>query len=102
MKTYILINSVSQPITADDIKVKDIYGIYQNKCKAFWECKIANSKIQERSFNYVLKEIELDSCEIITTYKLESRNTIINVKTGEKLKIPIFYNSRSKTNYTEN
>ena len=102
MKTYILINSVSTPLTADDIKVKDIYGIYQNKCKAFWECKIANLKIPGKPFNYVLKEIELDTCKIITTYKLENRNTILNVKTGEKLKIPVFYNNRPKDSYNGN
>ena len=45
MNTYILIKNDTMPITAEDIKVNDIYGIYQNRCKAFWECKVANLKI---------------------------------------------------------
>ena len=45
MKTYILMKNDSNPNNAEEIKVNDIYGIYQNKCKAFWECKVANLKI---------------------------------------------------------
>ena len=45
MKTYILMKNESSPENAEDIKVNDIYGIYQNRCKAFWECKVANLKI---------------------------------------------------------
>ena len=103
MKTYILINGISAPLTADDIKVKDIYGIYQNKCKSFWECKIANLKVPGKPFKYVVKEIELDTCNIITTYRLENRNTIVNVNTGKQLKIPVFYNNEpDKDIYNKN
>lgn len=52
MKTYILMKNESNPENAEDIKVNDIYGIYQNRCKAFWECKVANLKIvQEQKKN---------------------------------------------------
>ena len=45
MRTYILMKNESNPINSEDIKVSDIYGIYQNRCKAFWECKVANIKL---------------------------------------------------------
>ena len=57
---------------AEDIKVSDIYGIYQNRCKAFWECKITNLKLLEskKKFSYIIQEVELDNNQIVNTYKL--------------------------------
>ena len=46
MKTYIIMKYTNDINNAEDIKVNDIYGIYQNRCKAFWECKIANIKLK--------------------------------------------------------
>ena len=99
MKTYILMKNDSNPDNAEDIKVNDIYGIYQNRCKAFWECKIANLKIVKKLKNindkllksYVLKEINLETNEITNSYELQSRNQIID-KYFNKFKIPVFYN----------
>jgi len=89
----------SSPENAEDIKVNDIYGIYQNRCKAFWECKVANLKIvQEQKKNspkllksYVLKEINLETNEIINSFYLNNRNSICD-DSGILYKIPIFYN----------
>jgi len=89
----------SSPENAEDIKVNDIYGIYQNRCKAFWECKVANLKIvQEQQKNslkllksYVLKEINLETNEIINSFYLNNRNSICD-DSGILYKIPIFYN----------
>ena len=95
MKSYILIKNVDDIISATDIKVKDVFGIYQNKCKGFWECKVINLRLFENTKtldSYVLKEVELENEEIITTYKLHDRNNIQDAKTGKKYKIPIFYN----------
>ena len=100
MKTYILIkNNDNIPNTAEDIKVNDIYGIYQNRCKAFWECKVANLKVmtEKNSKNpkfldsYILKEVNLETSEIITSYSLIDRNNIIDTNEN-KYKIPTFYN----------
>jgi hypothetical protein len=99
MKTYILMKNDTIPITAEDIKVNDIYGIYQNRCKAFWECKVANLKImnKKKSKNpkllesYVLKEINLETSEIITSYIMLDRNNIVDIE-NNKFKIPTFYN----------
>lgn len=100
MKTYILIkNNGNIPQTAEDIKVNDIYGIYQNRCKAFWECKVANLKIMNKKDtknpklleSYILKEINLETSEIITSYSMLDRNNIINTD-NYKFKIPTFYN----------
>ena len=99
MKTYILMKNESNPENAEDIKVDDIYGIYQNRCKAFWECKVANLKIvQEQKKNspkllksYVLKEINLETNEIINSFYLNNRNSICD-DNGILYKIPIFYN----------
>ena len=96
MKTYILMKNDSNPDNAEDIKVNDIYGIYQNKCKAFWECKVANLKIlkQKKKNNlksYVLKEINLETNEIINSFYLKNRNCICD-NNGSIHKIPIFYN----------
>jgi len=108
MRTYILMNNDSSPVTADDIKVDDIYGIYQNKCKAFWECKVTNLKIFEKSKNikslrsYVIKEIELETSEIITTFELLDRNNIMDINTNEKFKIPVFYNNVQNKNTYNN
>lgn len=80
------------PISADDISVKDIYGIYQNRCKAFWECKIANIKLEQSTTNhYILKEVNLDTSEILTTYSMFDKNTIIDLD-NNKFTIPVFYN----------
>ena len=80
MKTYILMKNNTLPITSDDIKVNDIYGIYQNRCKAFWECKVANLKIMnekdsknpELLESYVLKEINLETSEILLIFSTRS------------------------------
>ena len=102
MKVYILMKNETEPETAEDIKVEDIYGIYQNRCKGFWECKVANLKIsKENQTNclsyYILKEINLESSEIIQTYNLIDRNNIID---SEKniFKVPVFY-SDIETDY---
>ena len=103
MKTYILMKNESNPENAEDIKVNDIYGIYQNRCKAFWECKVANLKIvQEQKKNspkllksYVLKEINLETNEIMNSFYLNNRNSICD-DNGILYKIPIFYNDIEK------
>lgn len=89
----------SIPENAEEIKVNDIYGIYQNRCKAFWECKVANLKIVNEKKNnnpkllksYVLKEINLESNEIINSYFLNNRNQILD-DNNNIYKIPVFYN----------
>lgn len=99
MKTYILMKNDSTPDNAEEIKVGDIYGIYQNRCKAFWECKVANLKIiNEKKKNnpkllksYVLKEINLESNEILNSYFLNNRNQILD-ENHNIYKIPVFYN----------
>jgi len=99
MKTYILMKNDSIPENAEEIKVNDIYGIYQNRCKAFWECKVANLKIVNEKKNnnpkllksYVLKEINLESNEIINSYFLNNRNQILD-DNNNIYKIPVFYN----------
>ena len=103
MKTYILMKNESNPENAEDIKVNDIYGIYQNRCKAFWECKVANLKIiQEQKKNnpkllksYILKEINLETNEIMNSFYLKNRNSIYD-DNGILHKIPIFYNDLEK------
>ena len=95
MKTYILMKNVEGILASSDIKVKDIHGIYQNKCKGFWECKVVNLKMFEdtkRLDEYILKEIELDNSEIVTTYRLKDKNNIEDLNTHKKYKIPVFYN----------
>lgn len=99
MKTYILTNTQLQINNIEDIKVKDIYGIYQNRCKAFWECKVANLKLNKnnnfKNLNlktYIIKEIDLETNKIINSYKLDNRN-IITDKDENKFKIPVFYNN---------
>lgn len=95
MKTYILMKNDSTPDNAEEIKVNDIYGIYQNRCKAFWECKVANLKILREKKNnlksYVLKEINLETNQIINSFYLKNRNYICD-DNGFSFKIPIFYN----------
>jgi len=99
MKTYILMTNDSIPENAEEIKVSDIYGIYQNRCKAFWECKVANLKIANEKKNnnpkllksYVLKEINLETNEIINSYFLNNRNQILD-DNNTIYKIPVFYN----------
>ena len=102
----------SVPETAEDIKVQDIYGIYQNKCKAFWECKVANLKfMNEMDSNnpkllesYVLKEIDLETSNIITSYMLKDRSFILDTN-NKTHKIPTFYNDvqiSSNINYSNN
>ena len=109
MKTYILIKNDSNPDNAEEIKVNDIYGIYQNRCKAFWECKVANIKIMnekdsknpELLESYVLKEINLETSEIVTSYNMVDRNNVIDSE-NNKFKIPTFYNDikiNSQTSY---
>ena len=89
MKTYILIKNKKEINiqNAEDIKVSDIYGIYQNKCKAFWECRVVNLK----NNIYILKEINLETNEITNSFYLKDKTSIIDEK-GENYKIPVFYN----------
>ena len=106
MKTYILMKNDSIPVNAEEIKVNDIYGIYQNRCKAFWECKVANLKIINDQKNnnpiilksYVLKEINLETNEILNSYFLNNRNQILD-ENKNVYKIPVFYND-IKQEYT--
>ena len=108
MKTYIIINNIENKIieTVDDIQVNSIYGIYQNRGKAFWECKVVNLKIMEEKQSknpklfksYIIKEIDLEKNSIITTYTLEDRNTMFDLN-NEKYKIPVFYNTQSIDSY---
>jgi len=99
MRTYILMKNESNPINSEDIKVSDIYGIYQNRCKAFWECKVANIKLIKNTNknnpkllkSYILKEIDLETNEIINSYYLNSRNSVLD-ELGIIYTIPIFYN----------
>ena len=107
MKTYILMKNDTIPNTAEDIKVEDIYGIYQNRCKAFWECKVANLKLMNKSDSsnpnllesYSLKEIDLESSNIINSYMMIDRSYIKDMN-GDKYKIPTFYNDIQITNQT--
>ena len=75
-----------------DINIKDIYGIYQNKCKAFWECKIINLNNNKIVNNYVLLELNLNNFKIINIYNLFDRNYIIDINLN-KYKIKTSYNN---------
>lgn len=98
MKTYIIMKYTNDINNAEDIKVNDIYGIYQNRCKAFWECKIANIKLKINRLDlYCLKEINLETNEIINSYTLKDNDNIID-QDGNIYKIPIF-NDDLKNNY---
>ena len=98
MKTYIIMKYTNDINNAEDIKVNDIYGIYQNRCKAFWECKIANIKLKINRLDlYCLKEINLETNEIINSYTLKDNDNIID-QYGNIYKIPIF-NDDLKNNY---
>ena len=89
MKTYILVKSSCSAINAEDIKVNEILGIFQNESKAFWECREINLNAKDNSV-YVLKEINLETNEIQNSYRLNDKNSIIDQ--NEKLyKIPVFY-----------
>lgn len=89
----------TSPQTAEDIKVQDIYGIYQNRCKAFWECKVANLNVIKKSGannrglieSYSLKEIDLESSKILNSFLLVDRNYVKDTN-DKKYKIPTFYN----------
>lgn len=101
MKTYILMKNDNNnvPETGEDIKVEDIYGIYQNRCKAFWECKVANlSLMKKKSSNnpillqsYSLKEVDLESSNILNSYIMKDRNYMVDSQSKIQ-KIPTFYN----------
>ena len=107
MKTYILMKNDTTPESAEDIKVECIYGIYQNKCKAFWECKVANlnviNKSESKNINliesYCLKEIDLESSKILNSFLMVDRNYIKDFN-NNKYKIPTFYNDIQITNKT--
>ena len=108
MKTFIIVNNLEnlKANTANDIQVKNIYGIYQNKEKSFWECKTANVKLLDESNTnnlellntFVIKEIDLDTDNIITTYKMESKTSIIDINSKKKYKIPVIYKSNKNLN----
>lgn len=105
MKTYILMKNDSTLTSAEDIKVEDIYGIYQNRCKAFWECKVANLNVIKKSESknenllesYSLKEIDLESSKILNSFLMIDRNYIKDLS-ETKYKIPTFYNDIQITN----
>ena len=94
MKTYILLKNNNIVNNADNIKVSDIFGIYLNRCKGFWECKLVNlkNKIQPNYKSYILKEINLETNEITNSYYLHNKNTIKD-DNDKSYKIPIFYNN---------
>lgn len=98
MKTYILVSGDCNAINAEDIKVNEIFGIYQNESKAFWECREINLKIKKKNLKYVLKEINLDTNEIIKSYMLEGNDILDNE--GKKYKIPVFYDDINKKKYS--
>lgn len=98
MKTYILVSGDCNAINAEDIKVNEIFGIYQNESKAFWECREINLKIKKKNLKYVLKEINLDTNEIIRSYMLEGNDILDNE--GKKYKIPVFYDDINKKKYS--
>lgn len=95
------------PETGEDIKVEDIYGIYQNRCKAFWECKVANLSLMKKQDSnnpkllesYSLKEIDLETSSILNSYIMKDRNNMTDLN-NKVHKIPTFYNDieRSNTN----
>ena len=99
MKTYILMKNENVPETGEDIKVGDIYGIYQNRCKAFWECKVANLSLMKKKGSnnpkllesYSLKEVELETSNILNSYIMKDRNNMIDCE-YKIHKIPTFYN----------
>ena len=96
MKTYILMKNNNNLSNAEDIKVSDIYGIYQNRCKAFWECKVANIKFKKDNLDYyVIKEINLENNNIDNSYKLIDRLKVID-QNNETYEIPVFYNDIKK------
>ena len=90
MKTYILVTNECKAENADEIKVNEIYGIYQNDSKAFWECRELNLKKKNKDIYYILKEIDLDTDEIVNSYTLSQDNNIID-NSGKIYKIPVFY-----------
>jgi len=93
------------PETGDDIKVEDIYGIYQNRCKAFWECKVANLSLMKKQDSnnpkllesYSLKEIDLETSSILNSYIMKDRNNMIDLN-NKVQKIPTFYNDIERSN----
>ena len=98
MKTYILVSGDCKAINAEDIKVNEIIGIYQNESKAFWECREINLKIKKKNLKYVLKEINLDTNEIVKSYMLDGNDIVDN--DGKKYKIPVFYDDINKKKYS--
>lgn len=89
MKTYILVKNTCNAINAEDIKVNEILGIFQNESKAFWECREINLTTKDNNV-YVLKEINLETNEIQNSYSLYDKNSIID-KDEKIYKIPVFY-----------
>jgi len=79
MKTYITTNNTIDYISSDDIKVGDIYGIYQKLSKALYETKYINKKSN-------IIEVDLLSNKITNTYKSFNDNTYID-QNNNKIKI---------------
>ena len=102
MKTYILMKNRVNFKTVEDIAVSDIEGVYQNICKAFWECRVINLenfKKKKSLKEYIIKEIELETDEILTTYEILNKNTIVNLKTQKKHNIPVFEDYKNSKIY---
>lgn len=97
MKTYILVTNECKAENADKIKVNEIFGIYQNDSKAFWECRDLNLKKKKKDISYILKEIDLDTDEIVNSYTLNKDNNIID-NDGKIYKIPVFYDKIKNDN----
>ena len=98
MKTFILVSNECKAENADDIKVNQIFGIYQNESKAFWECRELNLKKSKKTkVYYILKEIDLETNEILNSYTLNEENKIIDNE-GKIYKIPVFYDKLKDDN----
>ena len=88
MKTFILTKNNFDNF--NEIKVDDVYSIYQDKFQSFSECLIINLKIKNNKNldKYIIKEINLDTDEVDKIYKIENNNYIRDITNNIKYKIP--------------
>ena len=88
MKTFILTKNNLDNF--NEIKVNDIYSIYQDKFLSFSECLDINLKIKnnKKLDKYIIKEINLDTDEVEKVYKILNQNYIIDINNNIKYKIP--------------